>query len=51
MKAALVLLLLATSVASARVFTPEQLKQRQVERRAMEAMVWGMSAVNTEEVN
>ena len=34
------------SIALADTFTPEQLAQRAIERRAVEAVIWGMPAVN-----
>src|SRR5271154_7202736 len=34
--------------ASAQNFSPEDLARRDVERRGVEAMIWGMSAVNTD---
>jgi hypothetical protein len=43
--AALALLGLATA-SQAQEFTPEQLAQRAMERRAVEAVIWGMPAVN-----
>src|SRR5262245_28728671 len=38
----------AVSPSQAQEFTPEQLAARTVERRAVEAVIWGMAAVNTE---
>lgn len=45
---AFVLLVIGTSVLHAQTFTTEDLKQREIERRAVEAVIWGMPAVNTE---
>jgi hypothetical protein len=39
---------LPASAARAQTWTPEQLAQRTIERRAIEAVVWGMPAVNTD---
>jgi len=43
-----VVLALAGSTAMAETFTPDQLAARAVERRAVEAVIWGMPAVNTD---
>src|SRR5688572_23291317 len=40
------LIALAGTPAPAETLTPEQLVQRSVERRAVEAVIWGMPAVN-----
>jgi hypothetical protein len=40
------MLALSTSSASAQGFSPEDLHQRAFERRAVEAVIWGMPAVN-----
>ena len=39
-------LLSAAASAQAQTFSPEELTQRAVERRAVEAVIWGMPAVN-----
>jgi hypothetical protein len=39
---------IASQTSFAQTWTPEQLTQRTIERRAIEAMNWGMSAVNTD---
>jgi hypothetical protein len=41
-------LLCVSSLAVAADFSPEQLHQRSIERRAVEATIWGMPAVNTD---
>jgi hypothetical protein len=38
----------ASTVAHAQTFSPEELNRRTVERRAIEVVNWGMSAVNTD---
>jgi hypothetical protein len=38
----------AVGSAEARSYSPEELARRAIERRAVEAVVWGMPAVNTE---
>src|SRR5262245_38656944 len=41
-------LLFAAPASPAQTFPPEELVRRNVERRAVEAVIWGMSAVNTD---
>jgi hypothetical protein len=48
MMVASLLAICASVVAHAQTFSPEELKRRAVERRAIEAVNWGMSAVNTD---
>jgi hypothetical protein len=38
----------ATASAQAQDFSPEELVLRTIERRAVEAVIWGMPAVNAE---
>ncbi len=46
---ALIAMVLAlASAAFGQTFSPEQLRQRAIERRAIEAVNWGMPAVNTD---
>ena len=43
------LALICTSVSThAQNFTPDELARRTIERRAIEAVIWGMPAVNME---
>jgi hypothetical protein len=42
------LLLVFAGVTQAQNFSPEELHRRTVERRAVEAVIWGMPAVNAE---
>jgi hypothetical protein len=45
---ALLALMFAVGSAEARSYSPEELARRAIERRAVEAAIWGMPAVNTE---
>ena len=45
---ALLALLFAVGSAEAQSYSPDELARRAVERRAVEAVIWGMPAVNTE---
>jgi len=45
---ALLALMFAVGSAEARSYSPEELARRAQERRAVEAVIWGMPAVNTE---
>jgi hypothetical protein len=40
--------LLCAATAQAQTLSPEDLARRQLERRAVEAVIWGMPAVNTD---
>ena len=45
---ALLAFIFAVGSAEAQSYSPEELARRAIERRAVEAVVWGMPAVNTE---
>jgi hypothetical protein len=45
---ALAVTMAAISGARAQNFSPDELTRRRIERRAVEAVIWGMPAVNTD---